>query len=72
MTAAPASPPVLELRVALTTADYERLLRFYTLGLGLEPAADWSGPQGRVVMVALGPRHAGGVRRAPGRLRGPA
>jgi len=48
------SHPVLELRVALTTADYEQLMRVYTLGLGLEPAADWSGEQGRVVMVELG------------------
>jgi methylmalonyl-CoA/ethylmalonyl-CoA epimerase len=46
--------PVLELRVALTTADYDRLLKFYTLGLGLEPAADWSGEQGRVVVMEMG------------------
>lgn len=30
--------PVLELRVALTTENYERLMRFYRDGLGLEPA----------------------------------
>ncbi len=29
--------PVLQLRVALTTADYDRLLNFYCQGLGLEP-----------------------------------
>jgi len=46
--------PVLELRVALTAADYERLMRFYTTGLGLEPAADWSGEQGRVVVMEMG------------------
>lgn len=46
--------PVLELRVALTTADYDRLMKFYTVGLGLEPAADWSGEQGRVVVMAMG------------------
>ena len=51
----PESPaPILELRVALTTADYERLMKFYTVGLGLQPAADWSGEQGRVVVMEMG------------------
>jgi methylmalonyl-CoA/ethylmalonyl-CoA epimerase len=54
MTQAESPAPVLELRVALTTADYERLVQFYTLGLGLEPAADWSGEQGRVVVMEMG------------------
>ncbi len=54
MTHTESPAPVLELRVALTTADYDRLLKFYTLGLGLTPAADWSGPQGRVVVMELG------------------
>jgi hypothetical protein len=34
--------PVLELRVALTAQDYERLVRFYSEGLGVEPAAIWN------------------------------
>ncbi len=46
--------PVIELRVALTTADYDRLVQIYCAGLGLEPAADWSSEQGRAVMVELG------------------
>jgi predicted enzyme related to lactoylglutathione lyase len=48
------TPPVLQLRVALTTADHDRLLRFYSQGLGLEPAQIWTGPQGRAVLLAMG------------------
>ena len=33
--------PILELRVAIATAYYERLLKFYTIGLGVEPAQFW-------------------------------
>lgn len=36
------SAPVLELRVALTTKEYERLVEFYCVGLGLEPNALWT------------------------------
>ena len=32
-------PPVLELRVALTTEMYDRMVSFYREGLGLEPSA---------------------------------
>jgi catechol 2,3-dioxygenase-like lactoylglutathione lyase family enzyme len=45
--------PVLELRVALTTSDYEALVRFYTEGLGLEPAALWT-DAGRAMLLELG------------------
>jgi methylmalonyl-CoA/ethylmalonyl-CoA epimerase len=45
--------PVLELRVALTTDDYERLVRFYTEGLGLDPAALWT-DSGRAMLLELG------------------
>ncbi len=45
--------PVLELRVALTTDDYEKLVRFYTEGLGLEPAALWA-DSGRAMLLELG------------------
>lgn len=48
------SLPALELRVALTAADFERILKVYTTGLGLSPAADFSGEQGRGMMVELG------------------
>jgi catechol 2,3-dioxygenase-like lactoylglutathione lyase family enzyme len=46
--------PVLQLRVALTTADFERLLRFYAEGLGVEPAAFWENDGGRAAMLDLG------------------
>ena len=46
--------PVLQLRVALTTADHDRLVRFYCQGLGVEPAQVWTNEQGRAVLLALG------------------
>ncbi len=48
------TPPVLELRVALTTADFERLASFYREGLGLEPAQIWSADQGRALVLDMG------------------
>ena len=50
------SYPILELRVALTTRDYERLVKFYCDGLGLEPAAIWNNDGGRALMLDM--RHA--------------
>jgi len=44
----------MELGVALTTADYDRLVRFYTSGLGLEPAQLWHNEQGRALNLDLG------------------
>ncbi len=46
--------PVFELRVALTTSDYERLTKFYCDGLGLEPAAIWNNGQGRGLVLEMG------------------
>ncbi|HMB21815.1 MAG TPA: VOC family protein [Anaerolineales bacterium] len=46
--------PVLELRVALTTHDYERLVKFYCDGLGIEPAAIWNNDGGRALMLDMG------------------
>ncbi len=46
--------PILELRVALTTADFERLVRFYCDGLGVEPAVRWSNDGGRALMLDMG------------------
>jgi catechol 2,3-dioxygenase-like lactoylglutathione lyase family enzyme len=46
--------PVLELRVALTTREYERLVKFYCDGLGLEPAAIWNNGEGHALMLHLG------------------
>lgn len=50
----PQQAPVLELRVALTTVDFERLSRFYRQGLGLEPAQEWPQEQGRSLVLDLG------------------
>ncbi len=46
--------PIIELRVALTTSDYERLAKFYCDGLGLEPAQLWNNGQGRAAILNLG------------------
>jgi methylmalonyl-CoA/ethylmalonyl-CoA epimerase len=46
--------PILELRVALTTDEYDRLVAFYQEALGLDIAQDWSSDQGRVLMFELG------------------
>jgi catechol 2,3-dioxygenase-like lactoylglutathione lyase family enzyme len=48
------TPPVLELRVALTTEAFERLANFYRDGLGLEPAQVWPDDQGRALVLDLG------------------
>jgi methylmalonyl-CoA/ethylmalonyl-CoA epimerase len=44
----------LELRVALTSRAYERLVEFYCDGLGIEPAAVWNNDGGRARMLELG------------------
>jgi methylmalonyl-CoA/ethylmalonyl-CoA epimerase len=49
-----ADPPVAELRVALTTGEFERLGSFYREGLGLEPAQEWPQEQGRALVLDLG------------------
>jgi catechol 2,3-dioxygenase-like lactoylglutathione lyase family enzyme len=46
--------PVLELRVALTTQDYERLVKFYCNGLGIEPAAIWNNDGGKALILDMG------------------
>lgn len=45
---------ILELRVALTTGDYERLVKFYCNGLGIEPAAIWNNDGGRALILDMG------------------
>jgi methylmalonyl-CoA/ethylmalonyl-CoA epimerase len=47
-------PTILQLRVALTTSDYERLVKFYCDGLGMEPAAVWNNDGGRALMLEMG------------------
>jgi predicted enzyme related to lactoylglutathione lyase len=46
--------PIHELRVALTTSDYERLVEFYCNGLGIEPAAIWNNDQGQALVLNMG------------------
>lgn len=45
---------VLELRIALTTNEYDRLVSFYCDGLGLEPAQAWPEDQGRALVLDMG------------------
>ena len=45
--------PIMELRVALTARDYERLIRFYCDGLGVEPEQLWTSDQGQGQAVIL-------------------
>ena len=46
--------PVIELRVAVTTNDYETLVKFYCDGLGVEPAAIWDNGQGQALILNMG------------------
>jgi catechol 2,3-dioxygenase-like lactoylglutathione lyase family enzyme len=48
------SAPILELRVALTAKDYERSVKFYCDGLGLEPAALWNNGGGQALILDMG------------------
>lgn len=50
----PQRAPVLQLRVALTTSDYDRLVQFYCTGLGLEPAQVWTNGDGHGLMLEMG------------------
>jgi len=45
---------VKELRVVLTVPDFDAALAFYRDGLGLEQLEDWSGENGRVVLLDAG------------------
>ena len=46
--------PILELRVALTAGDYERSMKFYCNGLGIDPSALWSNGGGRALILDMG------------------
>ena len=46
--------PIVELRVAVTTTDYDRLLKFYTIGLGIEPAQVWQNGEGHAAILNMG------------------
>lgn len=49
-----ANLPILELRVAITTTDYDRLVNFYCAGLGVEPAQIWTDDNSRGLILDLG------------------
>ena len=44
----------MELRVAITTQEYEKLVKFYCAGLGIEPAAIWNDDGGKALMLNMG------------------
>lgn len=46
--------PVLELRVALTSRNYEKLIQFYCDALGLEPAQVWNNGQAKGMAIEMG------------------
>jgi methylmalonyl-CoA/ethylmalonyl-CoA epimerase len=46
--------PIFEMRVALTASDFERSVKFYCEGLGIEPAAIWNNDGGRALMLNMG------------------
>jgi methylmalonyl-CoA/ethylmalonyl-CoA epimerase len=46
--------PIQELRIAVTTSDYERLVNFYCAGLGIEPAQIWNNGQGKALILDMG------------------
>ena len=48
------NPPIFGLRVALTVKDYERSIKFYCDGLGIEPAAIWNNDGGQALMLNMG------------------
>jgi hypothetical protein len=47
----------MQLRVALTAKAYDRLVKFYCTGLGLEPAQAWTHNGGHGLMLELGLGH---------------
>lgn len=46
--------PIFEMRVALTVKDYEKSVKFYCEGLGIEPAAIWNNGNGKALMLNMG------------------
>lgn len=48
------SEPVLQLRVALTSSDLDRLVTFYCRGLGIEPAEVWTQGEARAQLLQMG------------------
>ena len=46
--------PILAFRVAHTATDFERAVRFWCDGLGVEPVAVWPEEHGKAMMLELG------------------
>jgi methylmalonyl-CoA/ethylmalonyl-CoA epimerase len=44
----------VNLRVVLTVPDFDAAVAFYRDALGLEQLADWSGEEGRVILLGAG------------------
>jgi catechol 2,3-dioxygenase-like lactoylglutathione lyase family enzyme len=44
----------MKLRIVLTVADFDQAVAFYRDALGLEQLADWSGEDGRVILLDAG------------------
>jgi catechol 2,3-dioxygenase-like lactoylglutathione lyase family enzyme len=44
----------VNLRVVLTVPDFDEAVAFYRDALGLEQLADWSGEDGRVILLGVG------------------
>ena len=44
----------MEMRVVLTVPDFDEAVAFYRDALGLEQIADWSGEDGRVILLEAG------------------
>ena len=44
----------MNLRVVLTVPDFDEAVSFYRDSLGLEQIADWSGDDGRVILLEVG------------------
>lgn len=44
----------MKVRIALTVADFDGAVAFYRDALGLEQLADWSGEDGRVILLDAG------------------
>ena len=54
MSSANLKPSVMELRVALSTGAFERMVSFYCQGLGLEPSQVWPSDQGQALVLDMG------------------
>lgn len=46
--------PILELRVALTVEDYEKVVSFYQDALGVEPSAIWTTEATKGILFEMG------------------